>query len=89
MHAQDIYQYSMNNECSINLTLCAEIVISAIQVTRNLAAEEERFTVVSFPPRTCENRNNNFYNSILPQSIIASMTTAMIVGVGWIIFKVS
>ena len=66
-----------------------EIALSAMIVISNITAEEDRFTVLSFPPRICENQNNNIYNSILPESVIAAMTTGMLVIIGWIIYKVN
>ena len=66
-----------------------EITVSVMTVVSNIAAEEERFTITTFPPRICENRNNNIYNSVLPESVMAALTTGMLVIITWIIYKVN
>ena len=66
-----------------------EITVSVMTVVSNIAAEEERFTIATFPPRISENRNNNIYNSILPESVIVALTTSMLVIIAWIIYKVN
>ena len=81
------YRHTTNN--AVKLSSFTEIVISAIAVISNVTAEEERFTLPSFPPRICENKNNNLYNSILPESVVATMMTAMLIIVGWVIYKVN
>ena len=65
-----------------------EITLSVTIVFSNVTAEEDRFTIPSFPPRICQNKNNNVYNSILPESVMAALVTGMLVIVGWIIYKV-
>ena len=59
-----------------------------MMVISNIAAEEERFTVLYFPPRICENNSNNLYSSLLPATIAASVLTCMLVMLGWVIYKV-
>ena len=49
---------------------------------------DERYTIVNFPPRRCENRENSIYSSVIPESIIAALGTVMLVVICWIIFKV-
>ena len=58
-------------------------------VVSNITAEEERFTIPSFPPRICENKNNNIYNSILPESIMSALITGMLAIICWVIYKVN
>ena len=66
-----------------------ELAVSVVVVFSNVAAEEERFTLLSFPPRICENKESTFYNSILPRSVVASLVTGMLVIIGWVIYKVN
>ena len=65
-----------------------ELAVSVVVVISNVAAEEERFTLPSFPPRICENKDSTFYNSILPRSGVAALVTDIFVMIGWVIYKV-
>ena len=65
-----------------------ELAVSAVVVISHVAAKEERFTIRSFPPRICENKNNNVYDSILPKSVVGALVTGMLVIIGWVIYKV-
>ena len=65
-----------------------ELTVSVVVVISNVAAKEERFTILSFPPRICENKNDTFYDSILPESVVAALLTGMLVVIGWVIYKV-
>ena len=58
-------------------------------VVSNITAEEDRFTLPSFPPRIRESKNNGLYNSILPKGVVAALMTAMLVIISWVIYKVS
>ena len=65
-----------------------EIVVFVMIVISSVTAEEEPFTIPSFPPRICQDRNNNIYNTVLPESVMAALITGMIAIIGWIIYKV-
>ena len=76
----------MNN--FVFITYFTELAVSVTVVISNVIAEEERFTVPSFPPRICENKDSTFYNSILPRSVVAALVTGMLSIIGWVIYKV-
>ena len=67
----------------------AEIVIPAMLVLSKVAPREQQYTILSFPPRRCEDKQSNFLSAILPKSAITFAATIMLVIIGWIIHKVS
>ena len=73
----------VQNTCSL-----AEIAIPAMIVISSVLPGEDRYTVINFPPRRCENRENSIYTSIIPESTIAALGTVMLVIICWIIYKV-
>ena len=66
----------------------AEIFIPAMLVLSKVAPGEEQYTILSFPPRRCEDKQSNFFSAILPKSAIALAASAMLVIIGWVIHKV-
>ena len=66
-----------------------EILIPTILVLRKVAPREEQYTIISFPPRRCDDKQDNFFSAILPKSLIALAASVMLVTIGWIIHKVS
>ena len=77
----------MNN--FINFICFTETALVAVVIIVNVVSEEERFTILSFPPRVCERKNYSFYNSVLPRSVTGLVFTSMLVIIGWIIYKVN
>ena len=66
-----------------------EITVSIMTVISNIAAEEEQFTILSFPPRICESKSSNIYNSVIPESVMSALITGMLSIITWIIYKVN
>ena len=66
-----------------------EIALSAMIVISSLAGEENRLTILSFPPRTCEAKDGTFYDKIMPECVMGAVLTGMLVIIGWVIHKVN
>ena len=58
-------------------------------VVSKVAPEEEQYTILSFPPRRCDSKQNNFFSAILPKSVIALAASVMLIAIAWVIHKVS
>ena len=71
------------------LSSFTEIAISAMIVISSLAREENQLTIFSFPPRFCEAKTTTVYSRVIPESVIGAVMTAMLVIIGWVIYKVN
>ena len=66
-----------------------EIAISAAIVISSLAREEDRLTILTFPPRMCEAKDTSVYGSVIPDCTFGVVLTSMLVIIGWVIYKVN
>ena len=57
-------------------------------VIGDVAPQGEQFTILSFPPKECKDKDNSFYTSVLLESLVAALGIAMLVVIGWVIHKV-
>ena len=64
------------------------MILLAMTFIGTIGKGEEQFTILSFPPRICENQNGNLYSIILPNIFMGAVITVMLVIIGWIIYKV-
>ena len=61
---------------------------ATVVVISGVTAEESQFTILSFPPLTCDEKESGFYNSILPGTATYFMAITMLATIGWVIHKV-
>ena len=66
-----------------------EIAISATIAISSLAREEDQLTILTFPPRNCEAKDNTVYGTIIPECALGAVLTCMLVIIGWVIYKVN
>ena len=62
--------------------------MATIVVISGVTAEENQFTILSFPPLICDENESGFYNSILPGAATYFMAITMLATIGWVIHKV-
>ena len=58
-------------------------------VISNVGEVRERYTILSFPPRSCRDKQLSYYSEILPQNMMAALGNVMLVIIGLVIYKVS
>ena len=68
--------------------MCTAASVATIVVISGVTAEENQFTILSFPPLMCDEKESGFYNSILPGAATYFMAITMLATIGWVIHKV-
>ena len=64
------------------------IGLLAMIVVSNVAKAPEKYTLLSFPPRRCEGKDQDYYKNFLPQNVLGVLANVMLVIVSVVIHQV-